>query len=159
MTNSWRWAPARSLGIWRHGPGWLRPFLVVAPWLTLFVLLLMFLFIGGTMTVRPGMAFDLPDGGGFADDEPTSLVALIAPAANGDFVFFDDARYSLDESPSRELLGRHLAERTAASPDRAVLVFVDRAVSSGRLMDFAALARGSGVERLLFAEKKEMPAR
>ena len=157
MTSAWKWTPARPLGIWRHGPGWMRLFLVVAPWLTLLVLLLMFHFIGGTMTAGPGMAFDLPDGGDFADDGPTSLVALLTPSSSGDFVFFDDARYSLDEPQSRELLGRHLAERSASSADRAVLVFVDRSVSSGRLMDFAALARKSGVERLMFAEKRETP--
>ena len=40
MTD-WRWRPERTMGIWRHGAGWLRPFVAAAPYVTVGLLLLM----------------------------------------------------------------------------------------------------------------------
>ncbi len=131
----------------------MRPFLTAVPWITIGLLLLMFHFVGGTMAVRPGLSVDLPSGD-LADFEQTSFVVLLVPTAGGDSAFFDDARYLLDDAASLEALGAHLGERLARGGRKSLLVLADRSLPSGRLTDFAALARRAGVERLLFGEKQ-----
>ena len=98
MTD-WGWHPRRTTGIWQHGARWSRPFVAAAPFLTVLVLLLMFYFVGGTMTAAKGILFDLPEGGQ-TDGEPAELVALVMPLRHETVVFFDDARYLLGDAAS-----------------------------------------------------------
>ena len=77
-------------------------------------------------------------------------------------VVFDDAPFELrrdarddgsDESPLAAF-GRQLEERARQLPEKTLLLLADRRVSGGDLMKIATVARASGVERILFAERK-----
>ena len=151
--SSWGWKPARSEGIWRYGPLWLKPLCAAIPWITAVLLLAMLFVIGNTMTLSEGVLFSLPERTEVSDGEPTSLVALAMPVAHDTLVFFDDARYNLGDEASGRLLSERLAERAAKVERRTLLVLCDRRVTGGELMRLAGLARGSGVERVLFATK------
>ena len=156
MTTPWGWRPERTLGIWRYGAGWLRPFAAAVPFLTILLLLLMLHIVGGTLTAAQGVLFDLPDAG-LADGEATGLVALVLPREHETLVFFDDSRYVLGDESSLRALGENLAARTEKSSTRTLLVLADRRVAGGELMKFAAVARRNGVGKILFAEKKAGP--
>ena len=153
MTD-WGWRPRRTTGIWQHGARWSRPFIAAAPFLTVLVLLLMFYFVGGTMTTFKGVLFDLPEGGR-TDGEPAELVALVMPLRHETVVFFDDSRYLLGDAASVRSLGEQIAERVSRSTSKTLLVLVDRRVRSGDVMGLATIARQGGVRRLLFAEKSQ----
>ena len=150
--SAWGWRPQHSMGIWRHGAGWMRPFVAAAPWLTVLLLVLMLNVASGTLTSAKGVVFDLP-GPGLADGEATSLVALAMPRAHETLVFFDDARYVFDDPASVRTFGDDLAERISRHGKKTLLVLADRRVPGGVLMDIASVARISGAERILFAEK------
>ena len=150
---NWGWRPERTVGIWRHGAGWLRPFVASAPYLTILLLLLMFHLIGGTMTAAKGLLFELPSGS-LSDGEVTDLVATVLPLRHEILVFFDDSRYVLGDAASVTAFGERLAERTARSESRTLLVMADRRVAAGELMQLADVAKRSGVEKVLFAEKR-----
>lgn len=152
--KGWGWAPERNVGIWRHGAGWLHPIVAAAPWLTIALLLLMFFLIGGTLTAAKGVLFDLPERG-LQDGEPTRMVALVMPTRTDTLVFFDDARYLLGDSATTARLERDIADRAAQTGASTLLALADRRVSSGDLMKFATLVRQAGVQRILFAEKRE----
>ena len=156
MTASWGWTPERTLGIWRYGAGWLRPFAAAVPFLTVLLLLAMLHIVGGTLTSAQGVLFDLPDAG-LADGEATGLVALVLPQDRETLVFFDDSRYLLGDETSLRTLGENLAARVEKSATKTLLVLADRRVAGGELMKFAAVARRGGVGKILFAEKKEVP--
>lgn len=151
--NSWGWRPERTKGIWRHGAGWLRPIVAAAPYLTVGLLLLLFHFVGGTLTASRGLLFDLPADGAAADGVQTDLVAMVMPMRHDTIVFFDDSRYLLSEASSLTSLGDHLSERTRRDKSTTLLVLADRRVSGGELMSLASLARRSGVRQVLFAER------
>ena len=55
---------------------------------------------------------------------------------------------------SAAVLAENLSDVVAASSRKTVLALADRNISAGDLMKFAALARKSGVTKVLFAEKK-----
>ena len=150
----WGWNPGRDEGIWRHGAPWTKPLFVAAPWLTLLVLAVLFWMIGGTLTAAKGVLFDLP-GAGLGDGEATDMVALVMPVARETMVFFDDSRFMLGDASSAQALSEQLEERSSRTGGKTLLVLADRRVVGGDLKQFAAIARRSGVERVLFAEKRQ----
>lgn len=149
----WKWKPERTEGIWHHGAPWLRPFAAAVPWLTVLLLLMMFVIVGGTFTSAKGVLFDLPEGE-LAEGETTGLVALVMPMPHETLVFFDDARYMLGDSSSVSALTEHLSSQVRRSTRKTLLVLADRRVAGGELMRFAAIARKGGIEKVLFAERK-----
>lgn len=157
MKTPWNWTPERTLGIWRHGAPWLRPLVAAAPYVTVLLLLLMMHVTGGALTAAKGVLFDLPDAGG-DDGAATKLVALMLPHDDETLVFFDDSRYVLGDEASLGTLGENLSARAEKGHSRTLLVLADRRVSGGDLMKFAAMARRSGVDRILFAGKNKESA-
>lgn len=151
--SPWGWNPVRSQGIWRYGARWMRPFVAAAPWLTVLLILLMFHVIGGTFTLAKGVLFELQPAE-TEDGEYTKLVAMVIPVSGETLVFFDDARYMLGDPASVASLGEHVAERTAKTDSKSLLVLADRRVNGGELMKFSGILRRAGVERVLFAGKK-----
>ena len=152
--SPWGWNPGRDEGIWRHGAPWAKPLFVVAPWVTLLVLTMLFWMIGGTLTTAKGVLFDLP-GPGLGDGEATDMVALVMPVARETMVFFDDSRFMLGDTSSAQALSEQLTERSSRTGGKTLLVLADRRVVGGDLMQFAAIARRSGIKRVLFAEKSQ----
>ncbi len=138
--NDWRW---------RFGTG---VFSAILPFVTVGLLLLMLHIISGTMTTAHGALFDLPQTC-VADEAQTESVALIVPVQHETLVFFDDSRYIIGSEPSMRSLEDRMAERFLRSAEKTLLVLVDRRVSCGNLMEFAARVRRNGVSKVLFAEK------
>lgn len=152
--SEWGWRSTRAQGIWRYGPAWMRPFAAAVPWVTVGLLLLLLRLLSDTLSISQGTAFELPEAGQ-ADVEPTSLVALVMPGDDSQpLVFFDDARYALNETIASSALADHLTDRAGRVADKSLLVLVDRRVASGETMKLASLARKSGLRRILFAEKR-----
>ncbi len=151
--SPWGWTPERTLGIWRYGAVWMRPFAAAIPWLTVMLLLLMLYLVSGTFTAAKGTLFDMPSSG-LSEGEATGLVALAMPRAHETLVFFDDSRYVLDDAASVRAFGEHLAERVARSESKTLLVLADRRIHGGDLMDIAAVAKNGGVAKVLFAQKR-----
>lgn len=152
--SPWGWSPERSQGIWRYGAVWLKPFVAAAPWLTVVLLLVMIHLVGGTFTAAKGVLFDLP-AGQLAEGEATGLVALVMPTDHETLVFFDDSRYLLGDDASAATLREHLSESVRHTGDKTLLVLADRRVAGGDLMKLSGIARNGGVEKVLFAEKRQ----
>ena len=151
--SPWGWSPARTLGIWRYGAGWMRPILAAVPYLTVGLLLLMLYFVGGTLTSSKGLLFDLPEGT-FGDVEDVGLVLLVVPKSHETMVFFDESRYLLEDPVSMKRLGEDLSESVARSEKKTLLVLADRRVPAGRLLELLAVAKRSGSDSVLFAGKE-----
>jgi len=104
------------------------------------------------MTTAEGVLFDLP-AADVGDAAVTEMVALILPVRHETLVFFDDSRYVIGGASSMKSLEERLQERISRNQNKTLLVLADRRVSCGDLMAFAAVARKSGVDKVLFAEK------
>lgn len=150
--SAWGWRPQRTMGIWRHGAGLMRPFVASAPWLTVIVAVMMLYFTANTLTIAKGVVFELPDAG-LSEGESTDLVALVMTRSHETLVFFNDARYVFEDAASVQTLEEHLREQIDRRKRKSLLVLADRRVSGGVLMSLAATAKKSGAERILFAEK------
>lgn len=152
--SQWGWTPARNLGIWRYGAGWSRPIAAAIPCLTVVLLLLMMQMVGGTMTSYRGVLFDLPDGDR-TDGEVSDLVALVMPVQRETMVVFDDARYLLGDAASMRSFADNLANSAAKRTGKSLLILADRRVSAGHMMEIVSVAKRSGVNRVLLADKEE----
>lgn len=148
----WGWSPERTQGIWRYGSLSIRPFVSAAPWLTILLLVLQLWFVGESLVTAKGVLVDLPEVN-LDEGEVTGPVALIVPSLRETLVFFDDARYIMDDPNSMAAFAEHLSEYTSRLERKNLLVLADRRVAGGDLMAFAALSRKSGVKKVLFAEK------
>jgi len=150
--SPWGWRPERTQGIWRHGPLWFRPLAAISPWASAALCLMLMYVVGDSLTAAHGVLFDMP---GFCLDEgaATSLVALVMPLKNETTVFFDDARYSVDDSTSAAVFRENLAERLSRIPNKTLLVLADRRIPVGDLAHIAAIARMSGAQKILLANK------
>lgn len=153
--TSWGWKPASSRGIWDHGPLWLRPLSAASPWIALGLLVIMLHMVGGTLASAQGVLLDLPDSG-LAEGEATELVALVMPmpTTGETCVFFDDARYTLDSGASTAAFAEHLAARSGKISAKTLLVLSDKSVPCGEMSKVAAVARMSGLDRILFANRR-----
>ena len=151
--SQWGWTPARNLGIWRYGAGWIRPIVAAIPYLTVGLLLLMMQMIGGTLTAYKGVLFDLPDGD-FTDGDSQGMVALVMPVQHETMVVFDDVRYLLGDAVSMRSLAESLADSTERREGKSLLILADRRVSTGHLMEVVSAAKRSGVSRVLLAGKR-----
>ena len=151
---AWGWTPARTEGIWRHGLPAMRPFVAAAPWLAVALILAMISLLDGTLVSSRGVLFDLP-APGVAEGEAAGVVALVLPMHHETLVFFDDSRYMLSDDASAAAFLRHLSERAARTDRKTMLVLADRRVAGGELMKMASIARRSGLDKVLFAEKRE----
>jgi len=150
--SPWGWRPERTQGIWRHGPLWFRQLALLSPWASAALGLMLMYVVGDSLTAARGLLFDLPDAA-HGEGEATSLVALVVPLKNETTVFFDDARYTIDDGTSAAGFGGSLSDRIARSPHKTLLVLADRRVPSGDLVQIAAIARASGVKKVLLANK------
>ena len=151
--SQWGWTPARNLGVWRYGAGWIRPIAAAIPYLTVGLLLLMMQMIGGTLTAYKGVLFDLPDGS-FTDGDSQGMVALVMPVQRETMVVFDDVRYLLGDAASMRSFAESIADSTERREGKSLLILADRRVSTGHLMEVVSAAKRSGVSKVLLAGKR-----
>lgn len=152
--SSWNWVTPRPAGLSKFGPRWLKPMAVAIPWITVMLLFIMLYLVSGTLTTAKGIIFELPEGDQL-DGSASPLVALVVPSARDTLVFFDDARYSLNDRESVKAFGEHLASRVTKVDDPTLVVMADLRVTGGELSRLASVASVSGVKRMLMANKSK----
>ena len=139
-------------------PAWLRYLSQTAPWLTLVLLVVMFIFLQGALAPVPSMAFELPAAGA-ADSAQPGLVALLLPGdaeggpAGGTLVFFDDARYVLSDPVGADEFAVRLGDRVEETKCGTLTLLADRRVPAGDVMQIMAIARSKRLSHVQLAEK------
>ncbi len=141
-------------------PAWLRSLSQMAPWLTLVLLVVMFVFLQGALAPVPTVAFDLPDST-VADSAQPGLVALLLPGdveggqTDGTLIFFDDARYVLSDPAGVEEFSGRLGERAVETKCGTLTLLADRRVPTGDVMQVMSIARSRQLSNVQLAEKRD----
>ena len=152
---SWdHWRTARAYARTGGKPGAWEPFAEAAPYLATGLLFLLLYLLSDATTSAKGVLFDLPSAEA-VDSARISLAALVLPTARETLVFFDDARYVMEDESSMDALAAQLSDRAAAAETPALLVLAEKRVKSGDLMRLAELARRSGVKKIFFSTKND----
>lgn len=139
---------------------WFRYLAQTAPWLTLVLLIVMFVFLQNGMAPLPAVGFELP-APGVADSAQPGLVALLLPGdiegaqTEGTLVFFDDARYVLSDSAGVEEFAGRLEDRAMEMNCDTLTLLADRRVPAGDLMQVMAIARSRRLAHVQLAEKRD----
>lgn len=154
--NDWGWRERRTPGMRDFVQRGLRPLAAAVPWVTVGLLFMTIVMVGGTFTAERGALFALPDTG--VDDVADAMaVSLLIPTDKGTLVFFDDTRYLLDDETQMDSFRAALSEkaaRIAEGEDAALLAMADWRIMGRDLLKFAAIAKRAGVRRVLFAERQ-----
>ncbi len=151
---NWNWRTAREASPSRTKLGDWRPFVEAVPYIAVLILFLLLYLLSGTLSSAKGVMFDLPTADA-VDRANISLAALVMPTAKETLVFFDDARYVLEDEASMDSFANQLANRVSTAETPSFLILADKHVTGGDLMRLAALARRSGVKKFFFATKNE----
>jgi biopolymer transport protein ExbD len=130
----------------------LRAFTAAVPFLTVLLLMLMLVVMSEGLSSGKGVVFNLPETS-VGQGEKTDLVALAMPAKDGVVVFFDDARFLMEDEVSMSQFLSLLAARFEKSKNKSILLLVDAGVPSGSVMKIAETLRNAGALKVLFAEK------
>lgn len=149
----WGWSEKRKAA---RSPGgdWLRPLSKAAPWLTVGVAVLMMALLSGTFSGAKGILFQLPSAEGGETVSP-GAVALVMRASGETLVFFDDARYVLNDPASLAVFVEGLKRGFSSSTNKTgdLLVLADKSVSCEELFKFAEAAKEGGAKKVLFATR------
>ena len=149
----WGWSEKRNASR-RPGGDWLRPISMSAPWLTVGLAVMMMSFLSGTFSAAKGLLFELPSADG-GDTVSSGAVALVMRMSGETLVFFDDARYILDDPASLASFVEELKRVLSSSRSRngELLALADKSVSCEELFKCAEAAKKGGANKVLFATR------
>lgn len=136
--------------------------IVVAPWVSIVLLVLMFVLFQGRLVLRPGAVVHLPEApftAGTAGPVMVAVVVAVEPIGReegGEAVFFDDVRYRVGHPEDMEGLKSALARRLGEHPAEALVVQADERVHHGTVMAVVNMASDVGIRtvNLAFREGK-----
>ena len=154
----WGWSEKRNASR-KPGGDWLRPLSMSAPWLTVGLAVMMMSFLSGTFSAAKGLLFELPSADG-GDTVSSGAVALVMRMSGETLVFFDDARYVLDDPASLASFVEDLKRVLSSSRSRngELLALADKSVSCEELFKFAEAAKKGGANKVLFATRNASQA-
>ena len=139
---------------------WFRYLVQTAPWLTVLLIVALFIFLQGALAPIPSLLFDLPDSAA-ADSTQPGLVALLIPGdiegagTDGTLIYFDDARYVLSDQTSLEEFSNRLGDRAVETKCGVLTLLADRRVPAGDLMKVMSLAKTRRLLHVQLAEKRD----
>jgi len=158
--EGWSKQIRRHRNVYRFGGVWARSLLSSIPWINALILVVMLLAVHGRMVISPGVVFDLPRAP-LREGMNSGLTALMiqvardTPGGEETLIFFDDDRYSAQDSDQMSVLAERLRSRLAVSTRRDLLLMADKRVPHGDVIRFVNVAREAGVQRVNVAEKPE----
>lgn len=151
----WHWNDVRKT--YNSGKGDFRSQALsigIYSWLSVVFAIALIIVLGNTLSVAPGIEVDLPEQSeGAREVEDYGLVALLLHGAGETLVFFDDARYTLNDLKSESHFAGQLAERSQIADSKAMMVIADKEIKVGDIMRFAGIVKAAGITKLNFAQK------
>ena len=139
---------------------WFRYLSQLAPWVTILLIAVLFVFLQGALAPAPSLLFDLPSAGA-ADSAQPGLVALLIPGdiegvgSDGTLIYFDDARYVMTDQASLDEFSNRLGERSAETKSGVLTLLSDRRVPAGDIMKVMSLAKAARLSHVQLAEKRD----
>lgn len=160
--DSSRWIQSVRLhrGVYRFGGPWAQAIIFSVPWINMLILILLLFLYHQRLAISPGIVFDLPSAP-LREGSHTGLTALMFAVTHESMVqeealvFFDDARYMVQDDEQMASLAEQIRLRMKSSDDRDFLLLADKRVSHGDIMRFVTILRNAGVSKVNVAEKPE----
>lgn len=160
--DSIRWLQGIRLrrGVYRFGGPWAQAVIYSVPWINTLILIILLFLYHGRIAISPGIAFNLPSAP-LMEGSHTGLTALMfavtheSMAREEALVFFDDARYMVQDDEQMSTLAEQVRLRMKNSDSKDFLLLADKRVTHGDIMRFVTILRNAGVAKINVAEKPE----
>jgi len=161
-SNSIHWLQSVRLhrGAYRFGGPWAQAVMFSIPWLNTLILVMLLFLYHKRISVSPGIVFDLPSEP-LHEGSHAGLTALMFAVSHESIsrdealVFFDDARYMVQDDEQMSALAEQIRLRIRSADTRDFLLLADKRVSHGDIMHFVSVLRKAGVSKVNVAEKPE----
>ena len=156
------WLPSIRLkrGVYRFGGPWAQAVLYSVPWINTLILIVLLFLYHQRIAISPGIVFDLPSAP-LREGSHTGLTALMfavtheSMARDEALVFFDDARYMVQDDEQMSTLAEQIRLRMKNADSKDFLLLADKRVSHGDIMRFVTILRNTGVSKVNVAERPE----
>ena len=156
------WLPSIRLkrGVYRFGGPWAQAVIYSVPWINTLILIVLLFLYHQRIAISPGIVFDLPSAP-LREGSHTGLTALMfavtheSMARDEALVFFDDARYMVQDDEQMSNLAEQIRLRMKNADSKDFLLLADKRVSHGDIMRFVTILRNTGVSKVNVAERPE----
>lgn len=158
--EGWSKMVRRHRTVYRFGGAWSHALLSMVPWINVVVIVVMLLLVNHRTVISPGVVFDLPRAT-FREGMYVGLTALMitvardTPGGEETLIFFDDDRYSTQDSDQMTVFTERVQSRLALGARNELLLLADKRVPHGDVVRFVSAVRKAGVQRVNVAEKPE----
>lgn len=158
--EGWSKLVRRHRTVYRFGGPWAHALLSMVPWINCLAILFLMLVVNRRTVISPGVVFDLPHAA-FREGMYVGLTALMitvardTPGGEETLIFFDDDRYSTQDTEQMSVLTERVKSRVALGSRSELLLLADKRVPHGDVMRFVNAVREAGVQRVNVAEKPE----
>jgi len=131
----------------------------VAPWIDIVLLLMIFLFIDGKFVLQEGSVIELPQGA-FVDGIRPDFMVVVSSVPSGrdgqrdEMVFFNDVPFMLERKARMADLQKAFGGIVNKHVDVDLVVYADKHVKHGTVMNIMQIARRAGIKRVNMAVRE-----
>jgi len=156
------WLPSirQKRGVYRFGGPWAQAVIYSVPWINTLILMVLLFLYHQRIAISPGIVFDLPSAP-LREGSHTGLTALMfavtheSMAREEALVFFDDARYMVQDDEQMSNLAEQIRLRMKNADSKDFLLLADKRVSHGDIMRFVTILRNTGVSKVNVAQRPD----
>ncbi len=135
-----------------------RSLVLVAPWLDVAILLFFFLIVTSRFVLQPGIRIRLPEAPFNAGASPYGLVAVVVVqegtgVQEEEILYFDDARFVLNDPASGEKVKAALGRAAHDKPGQAMIIEADQLVRQGTMISLINQAAAAGIADVYVASR------
>jgi biopolymer transport protein ExbD len=124
-----------------------NPFFAGVPWVDLLAVCCFAVLVIRPSFLVPGIEVALPSQG-FSSGTSYSVSAVVSAIESGtnsmNIVFFNDKRFILNKTEQKERLKTDMIDFNNINPDQTLILFVDRDVRYGVVVDLMEISRTAG---------------
>ncbi len=131
-----------------------------APWLDVIFLVICFVMLESSFVLQQGVVIDLPVSS-FKSALSSDMILVVRSADGGgsgikEIIFFDDERFLVENENRMRELNASFVEHVTRRKESAMLIYADRGVKQGTLVNIFNMVRDAGVVRVNIASRPEV---
>jgi biopolymer transport protein ExbD len=131
-----------------------------APWLDVIFLVICFVMLESSFVLQQGVVINLPTSS-FVSTVSSDMILVVRSVDGGEsgikeIIFFDDERFLVDNENRMIDLKASFVEHVVRHKESAMLIYADRGVKQGTLVNIFNMVRDAGVVRVNIASRPEV---
>jgi len=130
----------------------------IAPWISVFLIVISFLSLESRVAVQKGMTLEVPElpADNYIKPEMVAVIVMsagVSSAEQGGVVFFDNERFAINRMDHLNKLKKRLHERSQLSVANQLVLLIDESVNYKVIATLIKTAREAGIKKIVFSSR------